>query len=780
VVTFGSRVPAFNSVKGKLALQGKEFILSGMTGKFGTSPFSLEGRIDGYPLKAPASYPFIMKIVPGPAETSWLMDRAGIKDATFRGSSELALSGSGSLADYRLNGSWDLSRADYRFRQLLHKPAGSANRVGFAVLFGTSEVRLTDLQYELPPLEIKANAIYRYSGDEALSFAAATNRFMIGPLLPMLPGLHKYHPSGGVRAEVNGTVDPAGREGLSWKGSASLEDFSLRPADTVKPLTGLNGTINGTDAGMETGRLSGRLGGSPFTVSGKVTGFAVPDAELAFSFPVLNLKDLGYGTTGDDPVVQKISGSVSLKKGRLAISSLAGETGRTMFAMKGDVTDFSNPKVALQIDFPSLVVEDLVPFTRLKRTAQAAGVERSVSLQVRIAAGEGSLKGIPFRRLATAFTLKNGLMIVEKAGAEVFGGSVSCSGQARFDASGVPTVAARYRLAGIDTPKFLRAAGLEKYAAGQLTVDGDIALQGRNWREARTTSRGAADIELTDGRFFVPVGAAHESAREVPFRKILTRISYADKDLTVHSARIEAFDGLIVGDGAAGFGAPNGTSYRARFTAEAIDGGKFLKSIGATSDVTGRLAMQADLAARGEDSAAVLKTLNGTFGMQFEKGVINKFSVASRVFSILNVSQLLDFRLPDMVSTGMPYDHIGGNFAFVAGIASTSDMTIASPSLNMTFVGNVDFVRKEYDMKVGVQTLQTFSNSVNRIPVGGWIMSGKDRTLLVTYYDVKGDWADPKVSAIPVTALPQGMFNIFKRVFTLPGEMITNTDEVIR
>jgi hypothetical protein len=61
----------------------------------------------------------------------------------------------------------------------------------------------------------------------------------------------------------------------------------------------------------------------------------------------------------------------------------------------------------------------------------------------------------------------------------------------------------------------------------------------------------------------------------------------------------------------------------------------------------------------------------------------------------------------------------------------------------------------------------------------GWVLTGKNRTLLTAYFEAKGAWGDPQVSAIPIKSMAKGVLNIFKRVFQLPGKLITDTGEVI-
>ena len=180
-----------------------------MSGRFGASPFRLEGKIAGYPLTTPASYPFSMTITPSKAEVDWLLRQKDPAVIPFSGPSTLTLTGSGTASDYRLSGAWDLSGADYRYRENLHKPAGISNQLRFSTRLGNGRTELTDFSYQLPPLEISATAVYRYNDRTPLSFTLATNRFMMNRGLPYLPGLQKYHPAGSLQVRLIRVSRPA-------------------------------------------------------------------------------------------------------------------------------------------------------------------------------------------------------------------------------------------------------------------------------------------------------------------------------------------------------------------------------------------------------------------------------------------------------------------------------------------------------------------------------------------------------------------------------------------
>lgn len=196
-------------------------------------------------------------------------------------------------------------------------------------------------------------------------------------------------------------------------------------------------------------------------------------------------------------------------------------------------------------------------------------------------------------------------------------------------------------------------------------------------------------------------------------------------------------------------------------------------------ELTGTISMGGELSAKGDTSDALKKTVAGVITVHAHKGSMHQFPVLSKVFSILNVSQLFKLKLPDMVSEGMPYNDIKGTMTFRDGAVSTNDLFVASNAMNMSLVGKHDFVNDNLDFTLGIQPLQTVDKVVSHIPIVGWILTGKERSMISTYFEIKGKASAPKVSAIPVKALGKGVLGIFKRVFQLPAKLVTDTGEVI-
>ncbi|MDD2852318.1 MAG: AsmA-like C-terminal domain-containing protein [Desulfuromonadaceae bacterium] len=266
---------------------------------------------------------------------------------------------------------------------------------------------------------------------------------------------------------------------------------------------------------------------------------------------------------------------------------------------------------------------------------------------------------------------------------------------------------------------------------------------------------------------------------KVTFRKLNAAV--LDENGTIYLQNLTAglFGGKLTAKGRIASGGEQGDRYDLTVDITRTDAEKLFAALDITREVTGTLTIGGNLTARGNSFVDIKKTALGNIRLTMANGSLRKFNTLSKVFSILNVSQLLKFKLPDMVSGGMPYSSIKGSFAVKDGTLTTKDLFISSNAINMSVIGSANIVKEELDFTIGAQPLQTVDKIVNRIPIVGWLLTGKEKDLLTAYFEAKGKWDDPRVEAIQIKSMSKGMLNMFVRIFQLPVKLFTDTGEVI-
>lgn len=175
-----------------------------------------------------------------------------------------------------------------------------------------------------------------------------------------------------------------------------------------------------------------------------------------------------------------------------------------------------------------------------------------------------------------------------------------------------------------------------------------------------------------------------------------------------------------------------------------------------------------ELRGEGESFEKLKETLSGGLRLEIDDGVIERFNILSKIFSILNISQIFSGRLPDLKTKGLPYHKITANIHFKDGVAQTEDLIVESDAMRITMVGRLDLVKNLIDVKIGIHPLVTVDKILSKIPVAGYILTGKDKAFLSYFYEVKGNLDDPKIEAIPLRTIGETFFGVIKRLLETP------------
>jgi uncharacterized protein YhdP len=189
--------------------------------------------------------------------------------------------------------------------------------------------------------------------------------------------------------------------------------------------------------------------------------------------------------------------------------------------------------------------------------------------------------------------------------------------------------------------------------------------------------------------------------------------------------------------------------------------------------------LSGDFYLEGRAGSEFLATSLGGFDLKVSDGVLLKFKFLSKVFSLLNVSQIFSLQLPDMNQKGMPFERLAGTFSLRNGLLSTEDLFIKSNAMNLSLVGDSDLVKGRIDMILGVMPLRTVDKIITHIPIAGWLLTGEEKALITAHFHIKGRSDDPEVIPVPITSVSEKVRGVFRRVLGLPGKVVTDMENVL-
>ena len=181
--------------------------------------------------------------------------------------------------------------------------------------------------------------------------------------------------------------------------------------------------------------------------------------------------------------------------------------------------------------------------------------------------------------------------------------------------------------------------------------------------------------------------------------------------------------------------------------------------------------LDGDFFVNGEIGANYLPSSYGNFSILVHDGVLHEFPVLSKIFSLLNVSQLFAFQLPDMDQEGMPFNKLTGHFTLDKGVLGTEDLKIESEAMNQSYMGELNLVNKVGDFQVAIHPLGTVDKIVSSVPIAGWLLTGEDRALLTAHFSVEGKIGDFSVNAMPLDTLTEPTIGLLRRVLGLPFKL---------
>jgi hypothetical protein len=287
-----------------------------------------------------------------------------------------------------------------------------------------------------------------------------------------------------------------------------------------------------------------------------------------------------------------------------------------------------------------------------------------------------------------------------------------------------------------------------------------------------TSFKGFREL-LSDWQVEGKVEADQVRYKELFYRELQVEMKTVDEKLQVHPFQFKGAGGDFWGEG---WIAPTekGVRFEIKPRLSNMEAKAFLRTLFQKGEeeggwISGRVHIdKAGLQGEGEDFQKVKESLNGGLRFEIEKGVIERFNILSKIFTLLNVSQLFKGRLPDLKTKGLPFRNIMATIQIKNGVASTDDFLVDSDSMRITIFGKVDLGKHLIDARVGVHPLVTVDTILSNVPIAGYILTGKDKAFISFIYEVEGNLDDPKIEAIPIKSLGEGFWGIIKRFLETP------------
>ena len=187
--------------------------------------------------------------------------------------------------------------------------------------------------------------------------------------------------------------------------------------------------------------------------------------------------------------------------------------------------------------------------------------------------------------------------------------------------------------------------------------------------------------------------------------------------------------------------------------------------------VTGRVDVDIEMKAQGEPGA-LLDHLEGKFSAVSRDGRIEKFDTLTKVFDLLNVTEVVHGTLPDLKTKGMAYRSASIKGRIAGQTAHFDEAVLDATGVKIAAQGSANYGTRKVDVNVLVAPLQTANRFLDKLPIIGRIFGG---TVLALPVRVGGTFEKPIIIPLGARAVASRLVDIIANTVKLPVDLVTTT-----
>ncbi|UCE51610.1 MAG: AsmA-like C-terminal domain-containing protein [Desulfobacterales bacterium] len=166
---------------------------------------------------------------------------------------------------------------------------------------------------------------------------------------------------------------------------------------------------------------------------------------------------------------------------------------------------------------------------------------------------------------------------------------------------------------------------------------------------------------------------------------------------------------------------------------------------------------------------ATTRFFSGDLDFSADNGRIYRFGLLSKLFAVLNITEIYRGKAPDLVGEGFAYHTMEIKADFKGKKLVMQKCAIDGASMGIACEGDIDLVDNKIDLIILVAPFKTVDRIVKHIPLVSGVLGGK---IISIPFRAKGDLDDPVVIPLSPTAVGSGILGIMERTLKLPITII--------
>jgi len=179
---------------------------------------------------------------------------------------------------------------------------------------------------------------------------------------------------------------------------------------------------------------------------------------------------------------------------------------------------------------------------------------------------------------------------------------------------------------------------------------------------------------------------------------------------------------------------------------------------------TGHFSLDGEIFAKGKGTE-ITRMLNGTLDFKAKEGRIYQLGFLSKIFALLNLTEIFMGKIPDLVGEGFAYNSITASGKLEKGNFVITEFVIDGASMAIVCTGNIDLNKESVDIVVLISPFKTVDLIIKYIPLVNRILDGN---IISIPFRVTGKLEDPDVIPLSPTAVGSGLLKMLQRTIELP------------
>ena len=447
----------------------------------------------------------------------------------------------------------------------------------------------------------------------------------------------------------------------------------------------------------------------------------------------LTLRNAGLNATRHIAELSQINGRVQLTPTGLAAKNLQVHLGKSPLTVQVQLEDFSNPQLVLDVTTPSIRADELV-----------------------FSSDKALLRDI------------NGHLEIDRDGLSFAPVDVRLDGGTDASVRGTISFHAPYDVRLDITSEFAQINEIVDLWSNKSETEEEHSKP--DLEESVGSTTGVENTKSTQTTIRINAQVKHGDLYGMSFHDASGVIVPTHNRLSIHPLDFSVGEGYCNAQVITEFttGAP--TLLRISGHAEDVDAFEVYRELLNQKNIV-RGKLRGDFYLHGEIGANYLPSSFGNFSIQIRDGVLHEFQTLSKIFSLLNVSQIFALKVPDMDQEGMPFDTLSANFHLDKGVLKTKELKIQSEAMNQVYKGELNLIDNEVDFTVTIHPLGTVDKVISHIPIVGWLLTGEDKALLTAHFAVSGQVGDVLVLPRPLDTLTKPTIGLLRRTLELPFKL---------